>query len=269
MNAAIFWWILFAAYLAVLYVFYKVLMFVFKRAVTKRQISPNVLNGIRFFIRLGIIIVAFSTFIGISGDLVPGGIPAEIAILVSTAVGTVIALSTTTVIQNFVAGIYILITKPFAIGNLIRITSSYEGIVEEISLNHTKIRLRSGSLILVSNQAILSSKIVNFTLPVEEHEGTVKIKKLADEFRSGLADQGLTKYVFTIDLPKEKPERTRAAFVEVAEQFKDVFKEPPRFITTAYTGMVTVSIILVADDPEIIMKNKEGVVEALYKHIFK
>jgi hypothetical protein len=242
-------------------------MFVFKRVVTQRQFSPNLLNGVRFFIRLCIIIVAFSTFIGVSGGLIPGGIPVEIALLVSTAVGTIFALSTTTVMQNFVAGIYIIITKPFIIGDFVRI-NTYEGIVEEISLNNTKLRLRSGSLFFISNQTIIGSKIVNFSLSPEEHEEVPrKAKKFKDELKGRVVS--LTKYVFTIDLPKDKPERTKQAFVDVAEEFKDVFKEPPRFITTAYTSMVTVSIILVADDSEVILKNKDGVVEALYKHIFK
>ena len=111
----------------------------------------------------------------------------------------------------------------------------YEGIVEEISLNHTKLRLRAGSLIFISNQTIINSKIVNFSLSAEEHEmegKNQKAKRLKDEFKSGLVEEDVTRYVFTIDLPKADPERTKQAFAEVAEEFKDVFKEPPRFITS-------------------------------------
>ena len=65
MDIALLWWIIFIAYLISLYVFYKILIFVFKWEVTKRKFSPKLLNGVRFFVRLAIIVVAFSTFIGV------------------------------------------------------------------------------------------------------------------------------------------------------------------------------------------------------------
>nr|MDO8086504.1 mechanosensitive ion channel [Candidatus Sigynarchaeum springense] len=262
--SVVLWWGIFIGILVVIYIIYKIAMFFLKRFVNRFKLSPGVINGIRFVLRLIFILVAFSTFISLSVSLIPGGIPVEIAIIISTAIGTVFALSATTVVQNFIAGIYIILTRPFNIGDLVRI-NEYEGIVDEISLNHTKLRLRSGGHYFISNQSIINSKISNFSLPIHEHEGMTHYAK---NLKAELIQREITKYVFTLEFPKADPERTKKAFAEVAEQFKDTFIQPVKFVTTAYLHKVIVSIVLVSADPEVVLRQKDSVVEALYTRIF-
>ncbi|MBN2150380.1 MAG: mechanosensitive ion channel [Candidatus Lokiarchaeota archaeon] len=259
------WWSVFVGVLLVVFVAYKVVVFFLKRFVSRFKLSPNVVNGVRFVVRLIVVLVVFSTFISMSWNLIPGGIPVEVALIISTAIGTVFALSATTVVQNFVAGIYIILTRPFNVGDLVRI-NEYEGIVDEISLNHTKLRLRSGGHYFISNQAIINSKIANFSLPVHEHEGIMRGPR---NFKDELVQREITRYAFSIELPKADPERTKKAFSDVEEQFKGVFSQPIRFVTTAYLHKVIVSVILVSEDPELVLKQRDGVVEALYERIFK
>ncbi len=263
--ALLLWWVVFVGTLGVIYIIYKIVIFSFKRFVARFRLYPSVTNGIRFVMRLVTLLVAFGTFSTMSGYLIPGGIPIEVAIIISTAIGTVFALSATTVVQNFVAGIYIILTRPFNVGDLVSI-NDYLGIVDEISLNHTKLRLRSGGHYYISNQAIINSKIVSYTLPIYEHEEFIKPPK---RFKDELINREITRFAFSVEVPKSEPERLKRVFQEVTDEFGAVFCQPIRFITTAYLSNVIVSVILVSEDPEVVLKQRDNVVQSLYARIYK
>lgn len=261
----IFWWVIFLSILGLIFIIYKAAMYSLKRFVGKFKLAPNVTNGIRFILRLIMVLVGFSTFASISSDLIPGGIPGEVTVIITAAISTVFALSATSVIQNFIAGIYIILTRPFNVGDLVQI-NQFEGIVDEISLNHTKIRLRSGGHYYISNQTIINSKITNFTLPINEQLGVQEhIRHLKDE----LISREITRYAMTIELPKAAPEWTKRVLAEVADQFNVVLSQPVQFITTAYLHKVIVSVIIVSEDPELVLKQKDSIVEAVYMRLFK
>lgn len=261
----IFWWVIFLSILGLIFIIYKAAMYSLKRFVGKFKLAPNVTNGIRFILRLIMVLVGFSTFASMSSDLIPGGIPGEVTVIITAAISTVFALSATSVIQNFIAGIYIILTRPFNVGDLVQI-NQFEGIVDEISLNHTKIRLRSGGHYYISNQTIINSKITNFTLPINEQLGVQEhIRHLKDE----LISREITRYAMTIELPKAAPEWTKRVLAEVADQFNVVLSQPVQFITTAYLHKVIVSVIIVSEDPELVLKQKDSIVEAVYMRLFK
>ncbi len=261
----LFGWLVFIGILIMIYITYKIVFYSFKRFDARFKRYPNVTNGIRFIMRLVTILVAFGAFTSMSGYLIPGGIPGEIIGIIGAAIGTIFALSATTVVQNFVAGIYIILTRPFNIGDLVCINDLL-GVVDEISLNHTKLRLRSGGHYYISNQTIINSKIANYSLPIHEHEG---ISKPPKRFKDELIIREITKFAFTIEVPKSEPERIQGIFRDVIEEFKDVFSEPIRFITAAYLSNVIVSVILVSEDPEVVLKQRDNVVQSLHARIYK
>ncbi|WP_423793388.1 mechanosensitive ion channel family protein [Methanocaldococcus indicus] len=75
--------------------------------------------------------------------------------------GLAVALAMQDVIKNFIAGVLILIDKPFLIGHWIKV-GDFEGIVEEIGMRTTKIRTFDKSLVIMPNYKILDSEIENF-----------------------------------------------------------------------------------------------------------
>lgn len=62
------------------------------------------------------------------------------------------------VLQNFLAGVLILLAQPFRIGQEI-IVEGYEGTVEEIQARATLIRTNEGSLVVIPNSTIYTQKI--------------------------------------------------------------------------------------------------------------
>ncbi|MHA1144503.1 MAG: mechanosensitive ion channel domain-containing protein [Candidatus Helarchaeota archaeon] len=261
----IFNWTIFCLFMIILWTGYLLSVFIIRKYVSKIDISPEVLNGIKVGLRLTCILVVFFAFVYMSPGLFPGGIPQEISTIIAAITGTIVALSTTTVIQNFIAGIYVILSKPFKPGDLIRI-GDQEGIVEEISLNHTKIQRSSGIYHYVSNRAIINSKIINYSIPDEEFIEMQRNQELT--LKKIFTQKTITRYVFKLELPKENPARVKKALKKACEKFKDAFMMTPEFVTTALTHKAIISFILVDENPETILQNKPKFIEEIYLQLF-
>ncbi|MCM1312757.1 MAG: mechanosensitive ion channel family protein [Bacteroides sp.] len=75
-----------------------------------------------------------------------------------------VGLASQEALSNFVGGIFIIIGKPFRIGDYIELDSKIIGTVTEITLRHTVIRCSDNRLVIVPNSKINSSAIFNSTL---------------------------------------------------------------------------------------------------------
>ncbi len=124
-------------------------------ALTPRM-TKTVINTLRVLGRMIIIpfcIIAFlNNFPAFQGTLLG----------ISAILGTAIGFASTTTMGNFLAGFYIMVTRPFLIGDYIILPDSkVEGRVKEITINYTKITLPTGNTIMVSNNKFLGQSIIN------------------------------------------------------------------------------------------------------------
>jgi MscS family membrane protein len=76
--------------------------------------------------------------------------------------GLAVALAAQDTVKNFIAGVLILIDKPFRLNHWIKF-NGVEGIVEDVGLRSTKIRTFWDSLIIVPNASLLDANIENFS----------------------------------------------------------------------------------------------------------
>jgi small conductance mechanosensitive channel len=79
-----------------------------------------------------------------------------------SVVGIVIGLSAQDILKNFFAGVWVLIERPFRIGDSIEVTG-YTGIVEGISFRTTQLRTDDGREVIVPNGTFMTSAVVNLT----------------------------------------------------------------------------------------------------------
>ena len=79
-----------------------------------------------------------------------------------SVVGIVIGLSAQDILKNFFAGIWVLVERPFRIGDTIEVTG-YTGTVEEISFRTTQLRTDDGREVIVPNGTFMTSAVVNLT----------------------------------------------------------------------------------------------------------
>ena len=67
-------------------------------------------------------------------------------------------------LSNVIGGVFIIIFKPFRIGQLIKVTDSMVGRVTDITLRHTIIRNYENKMIVIPNAIINKERIVNYDM---------------------------------------------------------------------------------------------------------
>ncbi|OLC52080.1 MAG: hypothetical protein AUH85_17795 [Chloroflexi bacterium 13_1_40CM_4_68_4] len=85
------------------------------------------------------------------------------AILTSfSLLGLVIGLSLQDILKNFFAGIWILVERPFRIGDTIQV-DVHTGAVEQIAFRTTMLRTPDGRQVVIPNNTLMTSPVVNHT----------------------------------------------------------------------------------------------------------
>lgn len=96
--------------------------------------------------------------------LVRFGVAATSIVALIGSLGLTIGLALQGSLQNFAAGILILIIKPYVVGDYIKETShGNEGTVEDIGLFYTHIHTVDGKDVFIPNSALSSNPVINFS----------------------------------------------------------------------------------------------------------
>ena len=90
------------------------------------------------------------------------GLGADWLISISAIGGAAIGFASTQTIGNFLAGIYLMIARPFLVNDYVRI-GEIEGEVKEITANYTKIYTPTFNIMEIPNRKVLDSVILNFS----------------------------------------------------------------------------------------------------------
>ena len=97
-------------------------------------------------------------------------------VLASTAViGLVIGLAAQRTLSNFVSGILIAIAQPLRLGDRVSVPEG-SGVVEEIGLTYTFIRLDDGARLVIPNDKLASDTIRNSTIRSVETVAEIKVQ---------------------------------------------------------------------------------------------
>lgn len=139
---------------------YFVIRYFLNRTAASLQFEKGQLKGILSITKLVLIVIAITVIIFQFSTL--SGVAAG---AISVAVGTIIGFSSRNTISNAIAGILLLSSRPFKIGDRIRPSSNDDliGDVLEISILYTKLRTIRNELVTVPNQMLLQQQIVNYS----------------------------------------------------------------------------------------------------------
>ena len=136
----------------------------FIRKATKRE--PHALdkttgNYLQQILVIVIYVIGVSAIIG----NIPGLEKIGSSILASAGILTAaVALASQEALSNFIGGVFIVVGKPFKLGDFIDVDGVAAGTVIEITLRHTVIRNAENRMILIPNSKINSSTITNSTI---------------------------------------------------------------------------------------------------------
>lgn len=135
-----------------------------RKLAKKAKLKPNVTNGVVLSFRLMILVGALASVTRL------GGLPTEWFLAFSVLGGAAIGFGSQQTIGNFIAGLHLLAARPFRAGDLVRI-GTVEGVVQEVTINYTKVLTMGNNLVSISNLNVLQRDITNFLYENDEpHE---------------------------------------------------------------------------------------------------
>jgi len=120
-------------------------------ASTKDEMLQSFVKSICYFLLLLIVVIAALSQLGINTS--------SLVALIGAA-GLAIGLSLQNSLQNFAAGVMLLIFKPFRKGDLIE-TGGMTGVVEQMGLLVLELRTGDNKTVLIPNGKVFSDSIVN------------------------------------------------------------------------------------------------------------
>jgi small-conductance mechanosensitive channel len=149
--------IILAGIIVIIIIIYKVLFKILNRRIILQGSSPDMYNGFKFLIRIiiGIILIVLATnLLSIENGYIT---------IITGIVISAISFASMNAITNFIAGLWILVVRPFTIGDYISIDGT-DGIVIEISLNYTRLKCIDETIFLIPNVNCINTNIINHTV---------------------------------------------------------------------------------------------------------
>ena len=127
------------------------------RQLTRHRAHANATILLGNLAQLGVIVLGVLIVLAIYTQGAFGWILTSLSV-----VGIVIGLSLQDILRNFFAGVWVLVERPFRIGDTIDV-SGYTGLVEEISFRTTQLRTADGRQVIVPNGDFMTKPVVNLT----------------------------------------------------------------------------------------------------------
>ncbi len=127
------------------------------RALTRNRAQANVTILLGNLARVAIILVGFLVVLAIYTRENFGWILTSFSVL-----GIVLGLSLQDILKNFLAGIWVLVERPFRIGDTIQV-GMHDGVVEEITFRTTLLRTPDAQQVIVPNGTFMTDPVVNLT----------------------------------------------------------------------------------------------------------
>lgn len=122
----------------------------------KRRLEPHLENGFKLLTRTILFVIGLLVILQLFG------LSADWLVSMSALTGAAIGFASTQTLGNFLAGVYLMLSRPFLVNDYVKI-SDVEGEVREITVNYTKIYNTTYNYVEMPNRSVLDSKIQNFS----------------------------------------------------------------------------------------------------------
>jgi len=211
-----------------------------RRFAKRAKLEPNVMNSLVLTLRILILIGAVASIVRV------GGLTTEWFVAFSALGGAAVGFASQQTIGNFIAGLYLLATRPLRAGDYVRV-GTVEGIVQEITINYTKILTLGNNVVSLTNLQILQRDITNY-LYEDEHT------------------RSLYCYSFEIGFDHSVPtEKIAEIFNEVFKRRRHVFPKEPSYMLVRSNAFDRVYMVcLYVKNPEDIFVLRPQIAEEVF-----
>lgn len=122
--------------------------------VTRLRFLNNAISVVIWFVAIGLIVYSVPRLKAVAITLFAGA-----GILVA-----IIGFAAQAAFANIISGVFIVMSRPFRVGDLIKIGDLYQGFVDDITLRHTVIRDFQNRRIIIPNSTVGNAEILNFSI---------------------------------------------------------------------------------------------------------
>jgi small-conductance mechanosensitive channel len=132
---------------------------VFERSLEKslqHRVNPNLALLAGRVLYIAVLAVGFIVILTIWNT----GIVLPVTLLGALTVALSLALQD--VLKNLVSGVYLLLERPFTIGDRITL-APYTGVIEDIEIRYTALRTEDGQRVIIPNSMLFGSAVVNLS----------------------------------------------------------------------------------------------------------
>jgi hypothetical protein len=195
------------------------------------------------------IVLITALFIAIASLVRNVGAAPEWILGISAIGGAAVGFASQKTLGNFLAGLFLLSARPFKVGDYVRL-GTVEGLVQEITLNYTKVLTMANNVVSVTNLQILDRDITNFTHETQENGRPV----------------GVYCYTFEIGFDHSVPApRIGEIFEEVFKKYLMELPRMPSYTLIRSDALNRVYLVyLYVRKPEDIGKYRAKVIEDAY-----
>jgi small conductance mechanosensitive channel len=131
------------------------------RFAKRARLQAHTTNNLILVTRILILLVAVAALIRNVGAA------PEWILSISAIGGAALGFASQKTLGNFLAGLFLLSARPFKVGDYVRL-GTVEGLVQEITLNYTRVLTMANNIVSVTNLQILDRDITNFANEIHE-----------------------------------------------------------------------------------------------------
>ena len=146
-----------AALLAVCLILIRLVMGLVRRLLSRSSLGERTGRYVQQGVRTLLYVL---TALMVAGSL---GIDVTSLVALVGVFGLAVSLAVQDVLSNLAGGMVLLFSKPFTLGDYVA-TEDGEGVVEEITLTHTKLDTVDGQRVMLPNSRLVAGKIVNYSV---------------------------------------------------------------------------------------------------------
>ena len=211
------------------------------RFANRAKLERNAANNLVLTFR---IIILIGTILAISRL---GGIGPEWILSISAIAGAALGFASQKTLGNFLSGLFLLAARPFKVGDYVRL-GTVEGIVQEVTINYTKVLTIGNNTVSISNLQILDRDLTNFRIEDQK-------------------DLELYCYTYEIGFDHNvSTDKIVSIFNEVFERFQHMLPKKPSTLLTRSDAFVRVyTVYLYVEHPEDVFTLRPQISEEVFK----
>jgi len=209
-----------------------------KRAKLERNAANNLVLTFR-------ILILIATVLAISR--IAGAVDPNLILSISAIAGAALGFASQKTLGNVLAGLFLLAARPFKVGDYVRL-GTVEGVVQEVTINYTKVLTIGNNTVSISNLQILDRDITNYVV-----ESRRNFSLYCYTFEIGFDHTVATDKMATI-------------FAEVFERFVHTLPKPPYATLTRSDAFARVyTVYLYVEHPEDVFTLRPQISEEVFK----